>query len=138
MATVGKRSEYVLQSVNPVLGNIVRMALIAAPPWLDFAVVSGDRTAEEQYALWCIGRTNGGDTVDPAKVVTYRDGTIKKSNHQSGNALDIVAYRDGNAVWTETANAAVAGYVIGFAAAKGIKLGGGVKWLWDYGHLELG
>ena len=136
MAIVGTRSEKNLISVTPELGDIVRAALEAAPPWLDFAVISGRRSIEEQQALWSKGR-QGDVIIHPEEVVTYRDGIRKKSRHQFGQALDIVAYEEGSITWDQREVSARAGYVIGFAAARGIKLTGGAKWDWDLGHLEL-
>jgi len=137
MASVSQRSESCLQSVDPVLGDVVRQALIAAPPWLDFAVISGKRTAEEQRALWQKGRNANGDIVDASAVVTHKDGARKPSRHQTGKAVDIVAFRDGQISWKAEDNYIVAAYVAGFAAACGVRLTGGVRWRWDAGHLEL-
>ncbi|MCP4900906.1 MAG: M15 family metallopeptidase [bacterium] len=137
MAGVSARSEKCLRSVDTELGDVVRRALQAAPAWLDFAVVSGLRTTEEQQALFRKGRDVNGTITDRRKIVTWKDGVIKKSRHQSGKAVDIVAYVDGVIDWSEKPNLAVAAYVIGFAAAHGVKLVGGVKWKWDYGHVEL-
>jgi hypothetical protein len=143
MARIGARSDRMLLSVDPKLGTVVRVALLAAPSWLDFAVISGTRTAEEQRELWRLGRNADGETVETENVVTQKDGYIMRSRHQAdedgapGEAIDIVAYENGNITWNEAENAARSAYVIGFATASGIKLSGGVKWDWDLGHLEL-
>lgn len=139
MANIGSRSDKNLSSVKSELGIIVRQALHAAPPWLDFAVICGKRTAKEQQELYAKGRSRPDALyiIEPEKVVTHCDGYGKRSAHQDGDALDIVAYVEGKPSWNETANAAVAAYMIGFAAARGVKLTGGVKWGWDYGHLQL-
>lgn len=52
----------------------------------DCTVTSGIRTMEEQQALYAQGRTTDGN------IVTYRDGTERRSNHQSGDAVDVVPY----------------------------------------------
>lgn len=137
MAAISKRSEGNLASVKPRLGDVVREALAAAPAWLDFAVISGLRTTEEQQALWAKGRDAAGNIVDRDAVVTFRDGVNLKSNHQSAEAIDIVAYVGGQVSWNENENDKRAAYIVGFAAARGIKLTGGVKWGWDHGHIEL-
>lgn len=142
MATVGTRSKKCLDSVHPTLRDVVTEALLAAPPWLDFAVISGLRTAREQAALYSQGRDEHGNVVHPEKVVTHRDGVLKKSNHQAqadgeGHAIDIAAYENGKLTWDEAETAARAGYIVGFAASRGIKLAGGLKWDWDLGHIEL-
>lgn len=137
MATIGKRSETCLESVKPVLRSVIRDALLAAPEWLDFAVICGKRTDEEQHARWLQGRDENGNVTDGRKIVTYHDGFEKRSKHQDGEAVDIVAYSHGNADWSEKATAARAAYIIGFAMARGIRLSGGVKWGWDFGHIEV-
>jgi len=137
VAKVSERSQRNLDSVVPMLGTVVQRALEEAPAWLDFAVISGKRTAEEQQELWRKGRDELGNVVDRDAVVTFKDGIHKRSRHQSGRAVDIVAYVDGKISWKEEHNLRVASYVIGFAAARGIKLTGGAKWGWDHGHLEL-
>ena len=136
MATVGTRSDMNLRSVEPEIGNIVRAALEAAPPWLDFAVISGRRRVEDQQLLWFKGRNRGGVIVKLELVVTYKDGIEKLSRHQSGRAVDIAAYEKGKITFDQREISARAGYIIGFAAARGIKLTGGVKWDWDVGHIE--
>ena len=137
MATVSDRSRRNIESVDARLGDVVLAALEAAPAWLDFAVISGLRTAEEQQELWRKGRDELGNVVDRDAVVTFKDGIHQKSRHQSGRAVDIVAYVDGKISWKEEHNLRVASYVIGFAAARGVKLTGGAKWGWDHGHVEL-
>lgn len=136
MATIGIRSSRNLDSVHSEIGAVVRAALEAAPPWLDFAVISGFRTVVEQGMLWDKGRDKHGEIIRLEEVVTYKDGTFKRSRHQSGRAVDIVAYEDGKITWDEREVAARAGYIIGFALARGIKLTGGIKWNWDLGHVE--
>lgn len=137
MAKVGFRSQAKLNTVDPKLRDVVTAALQAAPDWLDFGVISGRRTVAEQKELYSRGRTK------PGTIVTHKDGVKKKSRHQPkkrggpGEAIDIAAYKKGTMIWDQTATAAVASYVIGFAAAHGVELSGGVKWGWDYGHLEL-
>lgn len=137
MAKISARSEACLQSVNSRLADVVRRALEAAPDWLDFVVISGLRTAEEQRALFAKGRDEEGLIIDQSKVVTYKDGVNQRSRHQSGNAVDIVAYKKGGITWNERENYIRAAYVVGWAAAHGVRLTGGIKWGWDPFHLEL-
>ena len=61
------------------------------------------RTAEQQHKLYERGRFekfHGIWFIDrPEKVVTYKDGYIKKSRHQSGKAMDVILrYRFSDAV----------------------------------------
>ena len=136
MATVGKRTARVIETVEPSLGGAIRRALEAAPDWLDFACTSGGRTETMQQALWSKGRDAKGDIVDESLVVTYKDGIEKLSRHQGGNAIDIVAYRGGKPTYDEHEGSLRAAYVMGFLAANGIETTGGVKWGWDQGHIE--
>jgi peptidoglycan L-alanyl-D-glutamate endopeptidase CwlK len=137
MAGVSKRSDRCLRSVNPVIGDIVRKALMAAPPWMDFGVISGKRTAEEQAALFAQGRDADGQIIDRKAVVTFKDGTTKPSRHQGGEAIDIAAFHKGAITWDRKIMAIRAAYIIGFAAAHGVRLTGGAEWGWDEGHIEL-
>lgn len=137
MAQLGLKTKRILGTVDPELEAVVIAALLAAPPWLDFAVISGKRTASEQNALWEKGRDGFGTIVDKKKVVTYKDGYVKKSRHQGKKAIDIVAFVKGKPNWSKSALSAVAGYIIGFAAARGVGLTGGLKWNWDIGHIEM-
>lgn len=101
---LGKGSTKVFNSgLRLDCGIIIQTALEVSP--MDFTLVSGLRTASEQRILWEIGRrydyrlgameqpeswveTGGG-------VVTYCDGYIKQSNHQSGKAFDVQCYIPG-------------------------------------------
>lgn len=65
---------------------------------IDFGIISGLRTAEEQHALYEIGRKKELDR----KPVTYRDGYKKKSYHQTGMALDFAVYVGRKITWTDT------------------------------------
>ena len=66
---------------------------------VDNSIVYGLRTAEEQFALYRIGRRDVGNNqlliTDEKKVVTYKDGYVNKSKHQSGMAIDVVPYPGG-------------------------------------------
>ena len=102
--TLGKGSKRIYHSgIHIDCLNIIDAALDVCP--IDFTLVSGKRTAEEQHDLFKIGRrydhrlspmanpkawveTGGG-------VVTYCDGYEKESNHQSGKALDLKCYIPG-------------------------------------------
>lgn len=138
MARIGIRSNTCLDSVDCVLGGVVREALRDAPDWLDFGVISGRRSSAEQQALFAKGRDENGEVTDPDKVVTYRNGISTPSRHQSGEAVDIMAFLpSGRGTFDERQTEKRSAYIIGFAAARGVALVGGVKWGWDAGHLEL-
>lgn len=99
---------------------------------------SGKRTAAEQYELHQAGAS-------PAC-----DGYNKKSNHQSGSALDFYAYVDGHASWEHHHLAMVAaaflqaasilGYQLswgGFWPSRTPKFINGIPYGWDCPHVEL-
>lgn len=76
--------DVVLDNVNPKLIDLVfklkeRMLKLGYPMF----VCQGFRTAEYQAGLYASGRTKSG------KILTNCDGIIKKSPHQSGNAVDL-------------------------------------------------
>ena len=74
----------------------------------DCTIVSGLRTAEEQAKLYTQGRTA------PGKIVTHKDGYIKKSKHQGGNAVDAIPYPSGYKSKNELIE--FGGFVLGIAA----------------------
>jgi hypothetical protein len=142
MAKAGKQTRSVLKTVGPNMGEAILEALEAAPDWLDFSVISGRRTREEQQDLWFQGRNEDGDVVDADLVVTFLDGIILLSSHQDrdgtgyGEAVDIAAFVGGRPTWDKLEVVKRAAYIVGFLAARGITVTGGVKWGWDEGHLE--
>ena len=75
----------------------IQTILLEAIKHYDFSVLSGMRTPEEQFELYKKGRKQRGQdwTINEAnKVVTFQDGTIKKSKHNSdpSKAVDIAPY----------------------------------------------
>ena len=82
----GKTSLAKLEEINPILKELATKAL--AKSTVDFGIPStgGKRTAEEQKALYDKGYSKA-------------DGTIKKTYHQSGNAVDLVPVIDGKMTW---------------------------------------
>lgn len=93
-------------------------------------VVSGVRTAEQQEALYAVGRTK------PGKIVTQCDGHTRKSNHQVhadgfGHAAD-VAFQ-GNDPFDASHPWADLGV---HAEALGLKWGGHFTFV-DLDHVEL-
>jgi peptidoglycan L-alanyl-D-glutamate endopeptidase CwlK len=82
----GKTSTEQLNAINPILKDLATRAL--AKSAVDFGIPStgGKRTAAEQKVLF-------------DKGFSQKDGTIKKSYHQSGNAVDLVPYIDGKLTW---------------------------------------
>jgi len=111
---------------------------------LDFSVIRGFATAEEQFELFKKGRTRVGDwwTIT-GDVVTYKDGYIKKSRHQSGEAIDLVPYPG---LWDapEKRFFELAGVIkaTAFLLKKYGDIEHGVEWgfdlwNWDLAHFQL-
>jgi len=104
--------------------------------YFDCTVVSGNRTAEEQQALYAKGRTEPGD------IVTHKDGVNSKSRHQSGNAVDVVPYPE---MWSdENKSIEFGGFVMGIHTM--LKEQGKIKseiewgyqlWGWDMPHFQI-
>ena len=69
-----------LVGVNPDLIRVVKRAIELSP--IDFAVVQGVRTQDEQNALYEQGRTK------PGKIVTW----TKDSKHVGGKAVDLCPF----------------------------------------------
>lgn len=95
---------------------------------VDFGIpeFGGLRTAEEQNALYSRGSSQ-------------LDGYTKKSNHQSGKALDVYAYVDGRASWEREHMAMVACAMLQAANELGYKLTWGGLWsnFVDFPHFQL-
>lgn len=144
MKKFSKASQNRLATANEPLPALFEKALSVSP--IDFGIARGKATAQEQFELYKKGRkeVNGKWKIEnKAQIVTYCDGFNKKSNHQSGNAIDIYAYVNGKASWDEIHLAIVAGVVLSVANKMGIN----IKWGgtfgsnkfkgWDMPHFEL-
>jgi peptidoglycan L-alanyl-D-glutamate endopeptidase CwlK len=84
------RSEKNLATVVPQLQKLGRELLRRlAAEGLTFKVIQGRRTAQEQAALYAIGRTK------PGRKVTW----TLKSRHLTGRAIDIALFSGKNVVW---------------------------------------
>jgi len=74
----------------------------------DITITDGLRTTKQQQALYAQGRTEEGN------IVTNADGVNSKSNHQSGNAVDVVSYPS---MWSdEDELRSLGNFVLGVAA----------------------
>lgn len=132
MFSLSARSQDRLIGVDLDLVKVVNLAIKITP--IDFGIPGdgGLRTAERQKELFDGNKSKA-------------DGTIKISNHQTGNAFDVYAYINGSASWDKIHLALVAGAII--AAAN--KLNIPIRWGgtfgskgkdfkgWDYPHFEL-
>lgn len=112
---------------------------------VDFSVVYGHRTPELQAELFAKGRDETGKVIKASEVVTYRDGTVKKSNHnyEPSKAVDIIPYPTG---WKDEQEFYyVAGVVMTVARrllkekkiTEVIKWGGRWKTFVDLPHFEI-
>lgn len=86
------------------------------------------RSRERQQWLYASGRTR------PGPIMTEKDGVSTKSNHQSGDAIDILIYRIGHSEEGPLGDRAPEWNLIGEEGAKlGLRWGGA----WgDKPHLE--
>ena len=121
-----------LQTVDPDLQTLFHEVI----KHVDCSIISGVRTDEEQQALYAKGRTDAGD------IVTYKDGIVNKSNHQSGLAVDVAPYPVN---WKDIDRFRAFGWFVK-DIAKTLKRTGkidnditwGGEWKWkDYAHFEI-
>jgi peptidoglycan LD-endopeptidase CwlK len=114
------RSLLRLQGVDEELYKLMKLALSRSP--IDFGIpeFGGLRTAEDQKKLF-------------DKGLSKADGTIKKSYHQTGNAVDVFAYVNGKASWDEVHLSLIAGVVL--SCAKELNLN--VTWGGTFGSKEF-
>ena len=142
-----EQSLNMFKNVHPNLVKIMKVAIENSP--FDFRITAGARTAEEQNALYQIGRTRAGNKV------TNADGYRNKSNHQIkadgyGYAVDIFICgkydEQGNYIKFNTTEGydfkklkAVADHIKSIAKTKGYKVEWGGDWKagWDSPHFEL-
>jgi len=144
MPTFSKRSLDALKGVHPNLVKLITEAIKDTP--VDFTVVFGVRTAEEQNAIY---KSN--------PKATTKDGYIKKSNHQVkadgyGHAVDIYPYYYGKvqsstegmtgrqAAELNEKQRLLANHIAAKAKSLGIKIIRGIDWKkpYDPPHFELG
>jgi peptidoglycan LD-endopeptidase CwlK len=124
------RSLLRLQGVDEELYKLMKLALSRSP--IDFGIpeYGGLRTAEDQKKLF-------------DKGLSKADGTIKKSYHQTGKAVDVFAFVNGKASWDEQHLALIAGVVLSCAKEVGLNItwGGtfGSKEFkgWDRPHFQI-
>jgi len=142
MPSYSNSSKKKLQTVHNDLQTVFHYAVQV----FDNTIVFGLRTAEEQFELYKKGRKfvdGKWIVIDKGAVVTYKDGYIKESNHQSGNAIDAIPYPGG---WQadEKLFFELAGVVK--STAYLLKKYGDIKhdiawgydlWGWDMAHYEL-
>ena len=133
------------KNVHPDLIKIMKAAITNSP--YDFRITAGARTAEEQNALYQIGRTRSGS------IVTKADGYRNKSNHQIkadgyGHAVDIFpcgviengVYRKFTSEegYDEKKLKLIANHILAVAKSKNVNIEWGGNWkMNDTPHFEL-
>ncbi|UGA55286.1 M15 family metallopeptidase [Vibrio sp. VB16] len=119
------RSEAKMLGVKDDLRKVVRLALRYSK--YDFGITSGKRTAKEQNALYCDKKSNC-------------DGYTVLSRHQTGDAIDFVAYDENNKVtWDMDYYRGISQAFKSAARELGIDITWGGDWtnLVDGPHIEL-
>lgn len=123
---LSSRSQKHLSGVNPKLVSIVERALQLTN--VDFGIpeTGGRRSISQQKALYDAG-------------LSKLDGITRRSQHQTGNAVDVFAYVDGKATWDTGDLAEVAAAMLQAANEMciEIKWGGSWKSFKDYPHFEI-
>ena len=134
-----------MKKVHPKLVEVMKTAIENSP--FDFRITDGARTAEEQFALYQIGRSK------PGRIVTNCDGKKAKSNHQIkadgyGHAVDIFpcgviengVYRKFTSEegYDEKKLKLIANHILAVAKSKNINIEWGGNWkMNDTPHFEL-
>ena len=134
-----------MEKVHPKLIEVMKAAIENSP--YDFRITDGARTAEEQFALYQIGRSK------PGRIVTNCDGKRAKSNHQiksdgSGHAVDIFpcgviengVYRKFTSEegYDEKKLKLIANHILEVAKSKNVNIEWGGNWkMKDTPHFEL-
>jgi peptidoglycan L-alanyl-D-glutamate endopeptidase CwlK len=130
MYKFSNRSLERMNGIDPQLQQLMINAIAKSP--IDFGIPEdgGLRTAKRQNELYRARKSQ-------------LDGITKKSNHQSGRAVDVYAYLNGSASWDDVHLAIIAGVVLSEAKRMGLNVrwGGtfGSKEFhgWDKPHFEL-
>ena len=134
-----------LNTCHPVIVAVMLKAIM----YQDFSIIHGQRTPEEQFELFKKGRqiNEQGEWViyDKDLVVTYKDGTEKKSKHNyepQSMAVDVAPWPT---LWEDKGKMYELGGVIKTVQQQMFKEGkitstlkwGYDLWSWDEGHYEL-
>lgn len=143
MFVLSQRSRNVLATVKPELRKVVERAIQITP--VDFAVVQGGRTLDEQYKLYGKGRTTqqmkavGGPIVyalpGEAKV-TWID--PRKGNHVVdkvdglGRAVDLVPFHKGAINWDNNGKLGLWVPIARAMKQAAMELGVSIEWGGDW------
>lgn len=100
--TFGQKSMAILNTVKQPLHELAVVALSYST--VDFSVVQGNRTQDEQDRLYGQGRTQT-QMKDMGLPASYAQPGVKKvtwtthSNHIGGNAIDVCPFVEGSLQW---------------------------------------
>lgn len=129
IAKLGAQSRARLATCHPDIVRVINRAEAVSP--VDFTILCGHRTLEEQAALYAQGRTK------PGPIVTNVDGVNRSSEHNydPSRAIDLVAWPIPPADQGGWDNPdfinrchVVAGAVMASAAVEGVELRWGADW----------
>lgn len=116
MYKLSKRSLKRLSGVNPLLIAIVVDSIKTSPYDFGIPQYGGLRSASEQNHLFLNGKSQ-------------RDGYVRQSYHQSGNAFDIYGWVDGKATWDKDILESIAKHIKQVAKERyNVKLIWGGDW----------
>lgn len=107
-----------LNGVNPKLIDLLLVAIRRTPIDFGVAFLGGKRTAEEQNQLFKEG-------------YSQRDGYIKLSKHQSGNAVDLNVFVKSKLVDNKEMLCVIAGIIFSCASELNIDIRWGLDWNMD-------
>ena len=145
MANFGAKSIAKLNTCEKDIQTIMLLAIV----YMDFTIIFGQRSPDEQFALFTKGRTQNEQGVwviqNQDEVVTYKDGTEKKSKHNYepvSLAIDVAPWPS---LWEDKNRFFELGGVVKTCGeqlftegkiTKKLKWGYDL-WSWDEGHFEL-
>lgn len=112
---LSQRSLKRLEGVEPDLVNIVCLAIERTPVDFGVAWMGGLRTREEQNQLY-------------KDKVSTKDGYLRLSKHQFGEAVDLQVYVGGTAVQSEKMQCIIAGVMASCASELGMEIRWGGDW----------
>ena len=122
----GAKSRKRMEGIHPDLIAVLELAIIITK--VDFGVpeYGGIRTTDEQKHLFINNKSKA-------------DGTINKSYHQTGRAVDVFAYVNGKASWSQPHVSMVACAILQAACQLEVKIGWGGLWtnFVDMPHFQL-
>lgn len=143
---LGKNSLTRLATVDPRMQAVVKRAIQLST--VDFAVVQGNRTRDEQARLYGKGRTASQMSAKGLPTAYARPNEAKvtwtmNSNHIGGRAVDLAPYVDGAIFWDDNGKRGlwprIAQAMRQAAAEVGVKIKWGGDWQGtpDRPHFEL-